>query len=109
MNKAIALAIAARIQQYMKDNGITQEELAKKAGVSQTTVHRSLKGEFKRNGAASTRLFIYLNINEYNLSRARDGVMTAFDRIWDYSEGHANAIARVIDAIGEICRARNKE
>jgi transcriptional regulator with XRE-family HTH domain len=104
MNKAIAEAAAGKIRQYMNKHGITQREMAQVAGVSQATVSRALKGKALRHGMARSRLFIKIKFNESALIKARGRVLTAFDAIWDYSEGHADAVARVIDDLGKLCK-----
>jgi transcriptional regulator with XRE-family HTH domain len=103
MNNAIATAAAARIRQYMNEHGLTQRDVAHRAGISQATVSRALKGGALRHGVARSRLFILIKFNESELISARERILTAFDAIWDYSEGQADAVARVIDAIGNVC------
>ena len=108
MNKAIAAAAAAKIQRYMDKHNIGQREMAEQAGVSQATVCRALKGEAFRPGLACHKLFIKVEFNESDMTRARDGVLTAFDGIWDYTEEHADAVARIIDALGAFCKYDKK-
>jgi transcriptional regulator with XRE-family HTH domain len=90
----------------MEQQGLTEEQLAKKASVSQATVWRALNGKSQRRGAARSKLFKYVKIDEWLSPRkprnAREGVMVAFDRIWDQSEAHAEAISRVIDALADL-------
>lgn len=82
----------------MSQNGIKQRELASRAGVSQATVSRALSGKALRHGAARQRLFTLVDIDESQ--RARERVIAAFDKIWDHSDVHADAITQVIDALG---------
>jgi transcriptional regulator with XRE-family HTH domain len=97
---------ATLLQVYMQENGLNQRDIAKKAGVSQATVSRALRNEPIRNGRARAKIFTFLNINESIRQPAEDElrkrVMAAFDRIWDHTEEHADAIARIIDVLGEF-------
>lgn len=102
MNNSISLFAAGKIREYMNRYGIKQREMATRAKVSQATVSRALKGKALRRGAARNKLFSFIGINESSLNNARERVMTAFDEIWDHSEVHAEAIARVIDTLGEF-------
>ena len=91
----------------MDQNHLTQEQLAKAAGVSQATVSRALGAPAIRTGAARRRLFDYARIDEWNDDRQPDGeatqrVLSAFERIWDHSEAHANAIIRIIHALAGL-------
>lgn len=74
--------------------------------MSQPTVSRALNCEPIRSGEARRKLFNYLEINEYCLcsrrTDAKDAVLGAFEKMWDHTEGHARAVARVIDALGEF-------
>jgi len=103
---------AQRLRAFMNREGLSQETLAKKARVSQATVCRALKNESIRRGAARNRLFKYAKITEWmNYERSRKSrarVLLAFDRIWDRTDQHANAIARVIDALAEFRRPATK-
>ena len=102
MHNAIAKIAANQIRNYMARHGIKQRELAMEAGVSQATVSRALKGKALRHGTARDNLFTYVGINESDIDTARSRVMSAFEGIWDLSEKHADAVARVIKALGEF-------
>lgn len=97
---------AAKILAYMSQHGLTQQELADKAHVSQPTVSRAINGRRLRRGAARRKLFTCVGIDESRqvsvLLNARKRVLAAFERIWDRTDAHAEAIARVIDALGEF-------
>lgn len=88
------------IRAYMKKTGISQTELAVRAGVSQATVSRALAKRPERSGKAWRKLCTF--IHQLPAAAAGPGqgaVLQAFGRIWDGSEVHAEAIARVIDAL----------
>ena len=95
-----------RLCVFMNREGLTQEQLAKAAGVSQATVWRALNRRARRRGAARFRLFTYANIDEWidasRTSSPRERVIAAVERVWDHSEAHADAIIRVIDALADL-------
>jgi transcriptional regulator with XRE-family HTH domain len=96
---------SARLEAFMKDRGLSQQKLAEMALVSQATVSRARSGSPQRHGQARGRLFTFLE-NELSRSQTtgsgRDQVLSAFDRIWDGSEVHAAAVAKVIEALDAL-------
>jgi hypothetical protein len=92
----------------MAKEGLNQVQLAKKARVSQSTVSRALdpSASTVRKGAARSKLFIYAGITEFSdgpeLSHGRDKVIEAFYQIWNNTEAHADAIARVMCALADL-------
>lgn len=93
---------SVQLRAIMKARGLTQEKLSKLTGVSQPTISRVLRKRPQRQGRARETLFTFVE-NEWDLSATsrvgRDRVLHAFDRIWDGSEVHATAVAKVIDAL----------
>jgi len=93
---------SARLEAFLKDRNLTEHEVAVMAGVSQSTVSRARHVSAQRSGRARKRLFIFLE-NELSgnvtAGSGRDQVLNAFDGIWDGSEIHATAVAKVIHAL----------
>jgi len=89
--------VASLLRSFMKANGLTQEQLALAAGVSQSTVCRALAGGQLRQGSAKSRLFKYASIDD-DLDGSRK-VQQAFRSIWDGSDEHAAAVARIIESL----------
>jgi transcriptional regulator with XRE-family HTH domain len=93
---------SARLEAFLRDRSLSEQQMAEMAGVSQSTVSRARHGSPQRHGGARERLFTFLE-NELNGSATagsgRDQVLNAFDRIWDGSEVHATAVAKVIQAL----------
>lgn len=93
---------SARLEAFMKARRLSQQQVAKFAGVSQATVSRALRIDPRRSGRGRAILFTFV---ESEVNRAapagigRDQVLDAFDRIWDGSELHAAAVVRVIEAL----------
>jgi len=86
--------------------------MADLAGVSQPTVSRALSGSPKRNGKGRSRLFIFMQqeLKREGLAHAgKSEVLQAFERVWDASEAHAAAIAKVVDALDGIRPLDKKE
>jgi|SRR6185503_7533832 len=94
----------------MDERDLTQEDIARAAKVSQSTVSRALSGAPLRRGRARVRLFTYANIQEHvEASRAGPGaVMDAFVRIWDGSPAHADAVAQVVDSLVHLRPPKRK-
>lgn len=89
------------VREFLVQEGISQNTLAERANVSQSTVSRAMKSGTARHSAARIRLFSF--IHEYADSAEETAlgvqrVARAFERIWDGSEAHAAAVARIIDA-----------
>lgn len=97
---------AARIvRTFMNKRGLNQVQLAKLAGVSQSIVSRALRHAAKRGGRARNKLCIYIQEElgaELESGVGKDRVLTAFDQIWDKTEAHATAVAKVIKALNGL-------
>lgn len=99
--------VATQLREFMVKHGLSQEQLARKAHVSQSTVSRILRREaFERHSKARHRLFTYARINESVLIQpTEDGikrVVKTFKQIWDGSDAHAVAVANVIGALAGL-------
>ena len=98
--------ISFHLHQLMAERGLSQEELAKVAGVSQSTVSRALNRTIRRRGAAYIRLCIYAGVvppgDFPGLAQAHETVLASFERIWDRTDSHAAAIAQVIDSLAAL-------
>jgi hypothetical protein len=64
-----------------------------------------LAGIAQRRGGARSRLFVYAGIKQ-GRERLPKGserqIVKAFEAIWDGTHSHARAIARIIEALGEL-------
>jgi transcriptional regulator with XRE-family HTH domain len=103
-NYSFMQEVASKLRAFIDATGLTQQQLARAANVSQSTVSRALAGKHIRNGAAKRRLFIYANIADSEASRQ---VQLAFEAIWDGTDEHAAAIARIIEALSGLQPTRN--
>ena len=103
---------AAQLRTFMKDHRLTQKALAHRANVSQSTVSRALANAPIRHGEARSRLFDYASIHEQQNRAEAHGsrrVLKAFKRVWDGSDGHADAVARIIEATADLRPMASKE
>jgi transcriptional regulator with XRE-family HTH domain len=95
-----------RLRAFMQQRRLSQTALAQVAGVSQATVSRALGRGGLRHGAARSKLFTHAGISEWKApgsrGEGRELVLEAFERVWDHSEAHAVAVARVIDALADL-------
>ena len=90
-----------RLKQFMKAKGLSQKALASAAGVSQSAVSRILRNASQRQGRANSQLCIYMQQQpgyEAFEGEGKEKVLRAFESIWDKTEKHATAIARIIKA-----------
>ena len=97
----------------MQERHLGQAGLGREAGVSQSTVSRALNGVPLRHGRSRSKLFTYAKIRDPNQQgppkKGPQRVMTAFQRIWDGTEAHASAVARIIDALEDLKPANKKK
>ena len=85
----------------MDHQRIGQAELAKRAGVSQSTVSRVLTGKVQRGGRGRSKLLAYAKIS-VSITSPRDEVIAAFDSFWDGSESQAAAVASIMRSLAEL-------
>ena len=101
--------LAAR---HAKALGITQEEIAKAVGASQSQVSRILAGKSKRQATLSEKICIYVYSNRGNISRQmvekNSILMDAIASAWDGSTRQAEILAIMIRAAGSLSRRGNK-
>src|SRR5207253_9314772 len=88
--------LASSIADVLEHEGISQAELGKRLGISQSSVSRALSRPAKRNGRAQARLVTFMH--EGGVSPGVERFQGAFRRVWDGSEEHAEALARIIAA-----------
>ncbi|MBZ5561682.1 MAG: helix-turn-helix domain-containing protein [Acidobacteriia bacterium] len=95
--------VSGELREFMAKRGLSQELLARRAGVSQSTVSRALRGGAVRHSRARHRLMSFARVAGPTLDTSTKGgisrVVEAFNEIWDGSTAHADAVARVIEAM----------
>lgn len=100
-----------RLRRFMQAHRLSQKAVASAAGVSQSAVSRILRHPAQRQGKANSKLCIYMQLQpnyEFVGGEGVDKVLRAFESIWDKSERHALAIARIIKASHGLLPAENK-
>lgn len=88
--------LAAFLADVLTSEGISQTELARRAGVSQSAVSRALHQRSIRRGPARSRLVDLMH--QGGFGRGTERFEKAFRRVWDGSVEHAEALARIISA-----------
>jgi predicted XRE-type DNA-binding protein len=89
------------LRAYLKQQRITQAQLANRIGISQATVSRAMKQTPIRQTQQGHRLFNFMQ--EVGMigrppPLVEQLVLGAFVEVWDRSEAHADAVARIIKA-----------
>jgi transcriptional regulator with XRE-family HTH domain len=98
-------SLAKQLRAFMESRHLSQKFVAKAAKISQSTVSRALHGEIDRQGSAKSKLFIYMQKElraEGMQGKGKEKVVNAFEAIWDGSEAHAIAIAKIIKASQQL-------
>jgi transcriptional regulator with XRE-family HTH domain len=102
-------SLAERLRLFMQERQLSQKSVAEAANISQSTVSRALQGHVERQGRAKSKLFTYMRnelLNEGLSGTGKEKVVKAFEKIWDRSEEHATAIAKIIRASGGLLPAK---
>jgi hypothetical protein len=83
-----------------KVNGLeTKVSIAFSCKMTQSTVHRALKGSPKRMTSALNELCVYAKINLQDFAdepEQSDTLMNALRQVWDGTEIHAKQLARLL-------------
>ena len=98
----------------MRENGWSQDELAAKAGVHQSTVCRALEGITERHSKARHQLAVFVEQQGQRTDQPpKEGgpkrVMKAFKKVWDGTDAHAVSIAKIIGALAGLRPAVSTE
>lgn len=86
----------------MQSRGLTQQQVAEAAGVSQSSVSRMLKREPVRQSDAYGKLCTYIHQRAPSEGGVPSAVLEAVWRVWDGTDDHAAALAELIDASGQL-------
>ena len=97
------------ITDLLRREGLSQKELATRAGVHQTTVSRALRQIPARRGRAHARLCTYMQQHAASLPSEAGALVDAVRETWDGSQEHAAALADLILASGELWPGLGKE
>jgi transcriptional regulator with XRE-family HTH domain len=95
------MTLGKAISSTMQREGMTQDKVAKEAGVSQSTVSRRARWEPRRRSAAQARLHVAMHHHAIDSERPAE-VLDALQEIWDGSAAHAKALASLLRASGEL-------
>lgn len=94
------------LRKLRHQKGLSQTELAKQLGISQSTVSRRERKPPQRHSDATSRLCIYA-IKKISGSRPADrrAMQKAIDEVLKKSDAHAVALTEIIKAFVELCRS----
>lgn len=95
------MELGLALEALMQRDGISQTQVGKLAGVSQSTISRVLARQPLRNGPARARLVLFMQQRAGSAPVATVAV-DAIDEIWDGSDEHAVALAKLILASREL-------
>ncbi|MBS1885714.1 MAG: helix-turn-helix domain-containing protein [Actinobacteria bacterium] len=96
--------VSVELKALLDRVGISQAELARRAGVSQPTVSRAMKRAPARKSDSYARLCNYIR-QESNEIPLPGPACDALAEIWDGSPTQAEALAALIRAAGDLSRA----
>ncbi len=97
------------ITDILSREGITQKELAKRAGVDQATVSRAARRLPRRRTTAHAKLCKYMQLVAPTVSVPSEAIGDALRETWDGSDAHAAALAELIRASRELWPQLGKE
>ncbi|NQD37783.1 hypothetical protein HPT27_12170 [Permianibacter sp. IMCC34836] len=97
-----AAVLVAEIRQALAAKGpLNTLRIARETALTQSNVHRCLRGQPKRVGKTLLALCIYAKIDPAmdKLTAANNAtLMHALEQVWDGSEQHARSLARLLIA-----------
>ena len=91
-----ARLLASFIVEFLKREERSQADLAKQLGIHQSSVSRAIHRPTRRRGRAHARLVGFMH--QGGAAHGSERVQEAFRRVWDGTEEHAAALARIIAA-----------
>jgi hypothetical protein len=89
------------VRLYLDGEGISQQELAQRAQVSQATVSRALARQPRRHTRAYWRLLRFIH-EQSGVASPPPTVAAAVGSVWDGSREHEQALAALITASAEL-------
>lgn len=106
--------LVRRLDDHMRENRITQADVAQEAGVDQATVSRFLskKKPPQRVTVANQRLYEYVQKAAPVAGRSKrqaGDARTALELCLNRSVAHATAASKILTALAELCDADDKE
>ena len=90
------------IAELLEREGISQKELATRAGVHQATLSRALRRLPSRHTGAYARLCSYMQQHATSGAASAGPVLDAVRVTWDGSQEHAAALAKLILASRDL-------
>lgn len=95
-------ARSSAVRLYLEQERISQEELARRAQVSQATVSRALLRDPQRHARAHAQLIAFIHKHSTVRTSPPTTVAAAVEEVWDRSDAHEKALATLIIASAEL-------
>ena len=100
--------IGQLVNKFIKENGITQSDLAKSIGIHQSQISRVINADFKKASKTVRLICEYAKIDLHILEEQKFNpnnnleLMNAIGTVWDGTEKKAKALAKVILCLKEL-------
>ncbi len=100
--------IGQLVNKFIKENGVTQSDIAKSTGIHQSQVSRIINADFKKASKNVKLLCKYAKIDLHTLEERKfdpnnnPELMNAIGIVWDGTEKKAKALAKVILSLKEL-------
>lgn len=98
--------LASFLESVLETGEISQAELASRLQISQSSVSRALHKQPQRQGRARSCLVMFMQ--QGGMEKGFDRIGAVARRVWDGSEEHAEALARIMAACEGLRPARRK-
>lgn len=104
MGKVSIPSLTAEINAVVRRKGITQEKLAKEAGLHQSQVSRILRGKFKLGSKNVCKLCKYIGVNTLFSDSVEygDRLEQSFERLRAKAVSREDHVIRLVDAIVDV-------
>jgi transcriptional regulator with XRE-family HTH domain len=98
------------LRSFRHQNGLSQIKLAKRLGISQSTVSRRERTPPQRHSDATAKLCRYA-VRKIEKVRPinRRAIHKAINEVLRKSDAHAVALSEIIEAFADLCRAEGRE
>lgn len=94
---------ALRLAQQARLLNISQTEIARATGVTQSQISRIFDGKIKRSSRALDKISNYLDLQPAEVSlddvRKNEELMQALVSTWDGTDSHSKALATIIKSL----------
>lgn len=101
------MALSRAVRSYLNEHQINQHQLAARSGVSQATISRAQKGNWKRRSDTILRLADYLGVAGTVDPKKSEKLMEALGQVWDGTPQSEEAIVKILFSIQALRSIRS--